>query len=69
MDDDVVHSFAAETEQDIEAWLVALKRVIQSNEMGSIEKIRGAIYHSAVLLLFIPRTNQLLHCGMLVMNR
>ena len=52
MDDDVVHSFAAETEQDIEAWLVALKRVIQSNEMGSIEKIRGAIYHSAVL--FIP---------------
>ena len=42
MDDSVVHSFAAETDQDIEAWLVALQRVIQSNEMGSIEKIRGS---------------------------
>ena len=41
MEDETSYTLAADTESEINDWLTALQRVIQSNEQGSIDKYKG----------------------------
>ena len=41
MEDKTVHSLAADSEPEIDAWLSVLEKVVQSNEQGSVDRLRG----------------------------
>ena len=47
MEDETSYTLAADTEAEINDWLIALQRVIQSNEQGSIDKYKGEFIYAS----------------------
>lgn len=45
MEDGTVYSLAADNEAEIDGWLTALQKVIQNNEQGSVDRLRGNGYY------------------------
>lgn len=48
--DKAFHFFAAESEQELEEWIAALKKVIQGNDSALLERIRDKGWSLETLL-------------------